>query len=233
MNELIKIVRTDEKETVNARDLHEFLEVQSKFADWFRNRVEKYDFKEESDFVSVSKSLENGGRQIDYFVTIETAKELSMVENNEKGKIARKYFIECEKQLKKVFEIPQTYSAALMLAAKQAEVIENQTKQLTDQAPKVEFYDRIIDSQTAINMQEVAGVLNVPNMGRNNLFKFLREKSVLNFNNMPYRQYIEAGYFEVKETTRNIRGADTVILVTLVSQKGLEFIKKKIDQRGE
>lgn len=125
MNELIKIVRTNEKETVNARDLHGFLENKRQFADWIKQRVEQYDFKEGLDFVSVSQICENGGRKNEYFVSLEMAKELSMVENNEKGKIARKYFIECEKQLKKVFEIPQTYSQALMLASKQAELIEN------------------------------------------------------------------------------------------------------------
>lgn len=85
---------------VSARSLHEFLEVKSKFIDWIKNRINKYDFIENQDFISISKNLENGGREIDYALTIDTAKELSMVEGNEKGKQARKYFIECEKQVK-------------------------------------------------------------------------------------------------------------------------------------
>ena len=230
MNDLIKIKTVEGKETVNARDLHEFLEVQSKFADWFKNRVEKYDFFKDIDFLTLSKNLENGGRTKDYFISIEMAKELSMVENNQKGRVARKYFIECEKRLKKVFEIPQTYSKALLLAGKLAEENERQAKQIEDQAPKVDFYDKIIDSNTAINMQEVAGVLNIKGYGRNNLFKFLRESGILNFKNIPYRQFIEAGYFEVKETTRTIRGEDVVILVTLASQKGVDFIKRKVEE---
>ena len=233
MNELIKISQVEGKRAVNARDLHQFLEVQSKFADWFRNRVEKYGFEETFDFVSVSKSLENGGRQIDYFVTIEMAKELSMVENNEKGQQARRYFILCEEKLKEVFQIPKTYSQALLLASKQAEIIENQAKQIETSKPKVEFYDRIIQSETALSMQEVAGVLNIPKMGRNNLFRFLQREGILNVNNIPYRKYIEAGYFEVKETTRNIRGFDTVLLVTLVSQKGVDFIRRKVEERND
>lgn len=230
MNELIKITEVEGKKTVNARELYSFLEVQSKFADWFKNRVEKYGFEETQDFVSVSKNLENGGRQIDYFVTVEMAKELSMVENNEKGQQARKYFIECEKKLKEVFQIPKTYSQALMLAAKQAEMIENQAKQLEDQAPKVDFYDRIIDSKTAVNMQEVAGVLNIPKMGRNNLFKFLREKGILNYRNIPYREFIERGYFEVKERAVEIRGVEEIKITTLVLQKGIDFIKRKLEE---
>ena len=86
-------------ETVNAKELHEFLEVRSKFADWIKNRISEYDFTVNQDFTTVSKNLENGGRSIEYYTTLDMAKELSMVERNEKGKQARKYFIECEKKL--------------------------------------------------------------------------------------------------------------------------------------
>ena len=92
-------------ETVNAKELHEFLEVRSKFADWIKNRISEYDFTVNQDFTTVSKNLENGGRSIDYYITLDMAKELSMVERNEKGKQARKYFIECEKKLKEA--VPQ------------------------------------------------------------------------------------------------------------------------------
>ena len=86
-------------ETVSARELHAFLEVQTRFNDWIKNRIEQYDFVENQDFTTVTKNLENGGRSIDYYITLDMAKELSMVERNEKGKQARKYFIECEKKL--------------------------------------------------------------------------------------------------------------------------------------
>jgi anti-repressor protein len=210
--------------------------VQTKFADWICRRIEKYGFEEGKDFMTISQKRETEiiedftQMRKDYYVTVEMAKELSMVENNEKGQLARRYFIECEKQLRKVFEIPQTYSQALMLAGKLAEENEKQAKQIEQSKPKVEFYDRIIQSETAINMQEVAGVINVKGYGRNNLFAFLREKGILNFKNIPYRKYIEAGYFEVKETTRSIRGIDEVLLVTLVSQKGIEFIKDRLEE---
>jgi len=230
MNEIIKIERVEGRETVSARDLHSFLEVQSKFADWFKNRVEKYGFEETADFLSFSKNLESGGRQVEYFVTVEMAKELSMVENNEKGQIARRYFIECEKQLKKAFQIPKSYSEALMLAGKLAEENEKQLKQIEEQKPKVEFYDQIIDAKTAINMQEVAGVLNIQGLGRNNLFKFLREQQILNFRNIPYRNYIDAGYFTVKERSVEIRGVEEIKIVTLVNQKGVDFIRRKIEE---
>ena len=113
MEELIKIEkREDGTQAVSARELHAFLEIKSKFSDWFKNRVSKYGFIENQDFASLSRNLENGGREIEYALSLDTAKELAMVEGNSKGKQARQYFIEAEKQLRKR-ELPQTYSQAL------------------------------------------------------------------------------------------------------------------------
>lgn len=229
MNELIRLEQVNGKDTVNARDLHEFLENKRQFADWIKQRIDQYGFEPEKDFMAISQNCENGGKKNEYFLSLEMAKELSMVESNEKGKTARKYFIECEKKVK-TFEIPKTYSQALLLAAKQAEKIEEQEIKLLEQKPKVEFYDQIIDSKTAINMQEVAGVINIQGLGRNNLFKFLREQEILNFRNIPYRKYIETGYFTVKERSVMIRGVEEVKIVTLVNQKGVDFIRKKIEE---
>lgn len=95
---LIPIYENNSKQVVDARGLHEFLQVSSKFADWIRNRIEKYEFIEGEDYESLSINLENGGRMIQYVLTLDTAKEIAMVENNEKGRIIRKYFIEVEKR---------------------------------------------------------------------------------------------------------------------------------------
>lgn len=96
MEELIKITRHNGKKVVSAKDVHAYLEVKSKFADWFKNRVSSYGFVENQDFTTVSKNLESGGREIDYAITIGMAKELGMVEKNEKGSEIRKYFIKIE-----------------------------------------------------------------------------------------------------------------------------------------
>ena len=96
MNELIPLhsqtIDGNAVETVNARELHAFLEVNTKFADWIKNRINEYDFVENQDFISFSENLEKptGGRPSqEYFITLDMAKELSMVENNEKGMQAR------------------------------------------------------------------------------------------------------------------------------------------------
>ena len=198
--ELIKISNVEGKETVNARELHDFLENKRQFSDWIKQRIEQYGFEPEKDFISVSQNCENGGRRNEYFLTIEMAKELSMVENNEKGQQARRYFIECEKRLKAVFQIPRTYSEALRLAADQAETIEKQAKQIEDNRPKVEFFEAVAESKTAIDMRKAAAVLDIKGLGRNNLFELLREKEILDGANIPYRKYQDQGYFRVIES---------------------------------
>lgn len=90
------------QQTVNARELHAFLENRDMFANWIKDRIEQYGFVENQDFV---RYLENskkplGGRpSMEYALSLDMAKELSMVERNAKGKQARQYFIDCEKRL--------------------------------------------------------------------------------------------------------------------------------------
>lgn len=97
--ELIKIIEENGINTVNARDLHKFLEVKKDFSDWIKLRIEKYGFVENEDFTSILGKSSGGRQPIEYHISIDMAKEIAMVENNERGKQARRYFIECEKQL--------------------------------------------------------------------------------------------------------------------------------------
>ena len=100
MEEIIKITEKDGQRAVNARELHAFLESKQEFANWIKGRIDKYGFVENQDYEVFDKFIKNpqGGRPtIEYALSLDMAKELSMVENNEKGRMARKYFIECEK----------------------------------------------------------------------------------------------------------------------------------------
>lgn len=101
MDELIKITEHDGKRAVSARELHQFLENKRQFADWIKQRIDQYGFVENQDFEVIHnfvKKPEGGRPTTEYALSINMAKELSMVENNEKGRMARKYFIECEKK---------------------------------------------------------------------------------------------------------------------------------------
>ncbi|HAW3064502.1 TPA: phage antirepressor Ant [Escherichia coli] len=89
---------------VNARDLHGFLEVGKDFSNWIRARINEYGFVEHLDYILFSPNLAKtlGRRRKDYHLTLDTAKELAMVERNEKGRQIRRYFIECEKKLRNI-----------------------------------------------------------------------------------------------------------------------------------
>lgn len=129
--------------------------------------------------------------------------------------------------------VPQSFAEALRLAADQQEKIEAQQKLLTEQKPKVEFFDAVAESKSAVSMNEVAKCLAVPGMGRNNLFKFLRGNKVLMDNNLPYQEYIDRGYFRVIEQKWTGKdGMPQISYKTLVYQKGLDFIRKAIESGG-
>ncbi|HEF1508900.1 TPA: antA/AntB antirepressor family protein [Campylobacter jejuni] len=83
----------------NVKFLFYFLEIDTKFADWINRRISHYSFIENQDYII--KEVFTGRRpRKEYYITLDMAKELCMVENNEKGRQARRYFIECEKRLK-------------------------------------------------------------------------------------------------------------------------------------
>ncbi|RAZ49190.1 antA/AntB antirepressor family protein [Campylobacter hyointestinalis] len=91
----------------NAEILFKFIAVDTKFADWITRRINKYSFTENQDYIV--KTTYTGRRpRKEYFITLDMAKELCMVENNERGKEARRYFIECEKRLTRLKSIEQT-----------------------------------------------------------------------------------------------------------------------------
>lgn len=100
-NELVPVYETDTGEkVVYGTELHMVLEVKSKFADWVKNRLNDCEATKNEDYEAFSKFLENGGRIKEYIIKLDTAKEMAMLERNEKGKRVRRYFIEVEKRYK-------------------------------------------------------------------------------------------------------------------------------------
>lgn len=159
-NEIIPI-NTDSngQQTVNARDLHEFLEVGKDFTTWIKDRILQYDFQENQDFIVFPEIGENpkGGRPKDeYHITIDMAKELSMVERNEKGKQARQYFIKMENIAKsKTLAMPNFSNPAEAARAWALEYEEKQ-KALAMVERKNIALEEIIETRTWIQDKKVA-----------------------------------------------------------------------------
>lgn len=108
---------------------------------------------------------------------------------------------------------------------KQLQQLQEQNEILT---PKAEFYDEVVDSKDLLNMKAVADLLNIKGLGRNNLYKFLRERNILNKRNEPYRDFINKGYFEVKESKYLVDDEIKVTTTTYVTQKGVDYIRKLV-----
>lgn len=235
MNELPKIQTQNDQQLVDARELHEFLEIQSKFADWVRNRIEKYGFIDNQDFMTLSKNLENGGRTFEYALTLDMAKELCMVENNDKGREARRYFIQMEKKALNPYGLTSpTRKQLAEWVIENEEKIEklsaenaNKDKTIKSLAPKAELMDLVLDTDNKIDIGQASKILQLP-FGRNILFQKLRQKGIFFMNrNEPKQEYIDRGYFQLKEKfieRDNHQGF--VVIKVLVTQKGLVFIAK-------
>jgi anti-repressor protein len=223
LNELLTINYEADKPTVSARELHEGLEIETRFNDWFPRMCE-YGFDEGRDFYSkMSKTSDAGGRpSTDYEITVDMAKEICMLQRTEQGKKYRTYFIELEK----AWNTPeQVFARALKMADK---VIEQKDKLITELKPKAEFYDDVTGSKDAVPMDRVAKVID-KGIGRNKLFELLREKKILDNDNVPYQAYVDRGYFRVieqKYTKPN--GEKHINYKTLVYQKGIDYIRKLI-----
>jgi phage anti-repressor protein len=104
MDLIKKSVNDNLIQTVNARDLHGFLEVGRDFSSWIKSRIKKYEFIENEDYtIPKTGDIDNKGAKskIEYYLTISMAKELALVQNNQKGREIRKYFIEVEKKYRK------------------------------------------------------------------------------------------------------------------------------------
>lgn len=101
-NNLVPIYETDTGEkVVYGTELHEVLQVKSRFNDWVKNRINDCDAKEIDDFTTLTKKLVSGGQCVEYIIKLDIAKEMAMLERNEKGKQVRRYFIEIEKKYRK------------------------------------------------------------------------------------------------------------------------------------
>ena len=134
-------------------------------------------------------------------------------------------------EVKEEFRLPQTYSEALRALADKAEENEKQKLLLVEQQPKVEFFDAVAESKTAIDIASVAKVLNINGIGRNKLFEILRNKKILMNNNQPYQKYIDCNYFRTVEQRFNKNdGSVNINIKTLVYQKGVQYIKKILSE---
>ena len=134
------------------------------------------------------------------------------------------------------FNLPQTYSEAMRLAADEMEARERAeaenkslTAQVTKNAPKVQAYEQLINSEGNVEMKDFADALNIKKLGRNKFIELLREHGIFTPDNRgvgctPYRRYIDAGYFEVNEKSTRIG----IVFYTVITPKGQDWMLKQL-----
>lgn len=234
MNTLISIDRrvigSDMVETVNARDLHAFLEVGRDFSSWLRDRIVQYEFAENVDFVVFTKTGGNlsGGRPAkEYALSLDMAKELSMVERNDKGKQARAYFIECERRAHQPRVDPSRIlndpSALRGLLANYTEKVIALQQENAALAPKAEALDRIATAQGSLCITDAAKALQIP---PRTLFDYLQRKRWIYRRHgtgwLGYSDKSQAGLVEHKVTTlERPDGNDKVTEQVRITPRGL------------
>ena len=219
-------------QTISARELHKIVGSTERFANWFERQLQ-FGFAENEDYTTVkvlTQVQNNGGVQerelTDHNLTVDMAKHICMVQRNEKAKEVRQYLIDLEK----AWNTPeQIMSRALKLAD---QTIANLKTKVLEMQPKADFFDCVADSKSAFSMNEVAKVLDYKGIGRNKLFEFLREQGILDRYNVPYQRYVDNGWFRVIEQKYMKDGEPIVTTKTLVYQKGVDAIRKRLE-KGE
>ena len=237
MNGLLTINYETEQPTVSARELHEGLEINTRFNDWF-SRMTEYGFENGKDFYSkMSKTSETGGRPaVDYQISIDMAKQICMIQRNEKGRQYRQYFLDLEK----AWNTPeQIFARALKMADQQIEKLKANNASLVEDVqrmkPKEVFADAVSVSNTCILIGELAKILkqNGVDIGQNRLFTWMRENRFLISRkgtdyDMPTQRSMEAGLFEIKERAiNNPDGSVRITKTVLVTGKGQQYFVNK------
>lgn len=231
---LLPIEERGERKLVDARVLHEFLEVGKFFSNWIKDKIDQGRFWEDRDYVKfmpkLAKTPKGGRPPTEYGLTMRMAQHICMMAHSRKGEKARDYFIECEKIARK--RLPSSYPEALRELAATEEARIEAEKKLAIAAPKADAYDHTMAKFDRVNMDVAAQIIGHPRLGRNNLFKFLRNEKILKSGisdkNVPYAQY--AHHFKVIMKRCGSGSSDEVRPVTLVKASGVSFIIGRIER---
>lgn len=223
-------------QTTDGRQLHAYLENGDKFAGWIADRIRQYGFTENVDFVTYSANSEKGRPSKEYALSLDMAKELAMVERNEKGKQARRYFIECERKAKAqppaldMRDISQLRIATIQLI----EMNQEKDEKIAALTPKAEAMDRISASEGSVTFTQAAKIIGVK---QDAMTRWMHSNGWIYRQNgswVAYAQHIQNGRLEYKEHSYN--DATTGMRVTKpychITPKGLARLAIELGGEG-
>ena len=228
MNEIIKPQQDESGEIkISGRELHMFLEVKTAYKDWFP-RMAEYGFTEGIDFCSNLSESTGGRPATDHLLTVDMAKEISMLQRTEKGKEARQYFLQLEKE----WNSPEKVMARALIMSKRmldtAKLELAQSKQIINELqPKASYYDLILQSKSLLSVSKIA-----KDYGKSAIWlnRKLEEKKVQYCQGgiwLLYQKYAEKGY---TQSTSHVIDDEHSKLLTKWTQKGRIFIYELLKQ---
>ncbi|MCH4162342.1 MAG: phage antirepressor KilAC domain-containing protein [Lactococcus raffinolactis] len=238
MNQLISITTNEnDEQLVSGRELHKFLGVKTRYSIWF-DRMSEYGFTEDIDYTAVvQKRTTAQGNQteyIDHAMKLDMAKEVSMIQRNEKGKQARQYFLEVEKAWNNPDMI---IKRAMDLQARKIIMLETENQQLK---PKALFAEAVESSKGSILVRDLAKILKQNNVeiGEKRLFAWLRDNGYLikklgSDYNSPTQRSMNLGVMEFTENTVVRNSGDVILRKTpKVTGKGQTYFVGKFLKGG-
>jgi len=259
--EVVEIIEHDGRQAVNARELHQKLGSKQDFSTWIKNRIEKYGFVENQDFEVFHKIMENsnGGRsRIEYALSLDMAKELCMIENNEQGRLFRKYFIEVEKKsrMQSIPSLPDFTNPAIAARAwadqfekNQVLTLENKQQkeelakasqeivglsaQITTMKPKTTYFDVMMKNKSTSVITSMAQDYGMSPQAFNKLLHEHGIQHKVSDQWVLYRQYLDKGYVNSEPVTiTHNDGKQTIKYNTKWTQKGRFFLYEFLKEKG-
>ena len=241
MNEIIKITTNENMEpVVSGRDLHEFLDVKTAYKDWFP-RMTEYGFVEGVDFnplifeqVQIEGNREVKRQVTDHAIKLDMAKELAMIQRTDRGKQARQYFIQIEKE----YNSPEKIMARALVYAEQKIAtleVDNQVKdqQIAELKPKATYYDLILQCPDLLSVTEIAKDYGMSAKGLNKKLNELGVQFKQSGIWFLFAKYQDKGYTQTKTQNYNkpdgTQGATTHMYWT---QKGRLFLYDLLKNSG-
>lgn len=213
--ELIKIEEREGLQFVNARDLHEKLNVGRDFVNWIKDRIEKYSFLDGKDFTPVLAKSTGGRPSTEYLLTVQMAKELAMVENNDQGREVRTYLIKLE----------TSWNTPEMIMARALQVANRTIDDYRNRAVEAERKNAVLmhvrKTYTAGEIAKEIGLKSAQEL--NNALSEKKIQYKQNGTWLPYSDYSDMGYFEIKQQELD---NGKVVYDRRITQIGREFILK-------
>jgi anti-repressor protein len=230
MNELITTSQNDQGEIIiSGRELHEFLEVKSDYTHWF-NRMTEFGFIEEQDFSPFLTESTGGRPKQDHHLKLDMAKEIAMIQRNEKGKQARQYFLEIERR----------WNSPEMVIKRAHEILEKRvarlttdnlvlTQQVHELKPKASYYDMVLQNKSLLSVSKIAKDYGMSAISLNKKLHDLGVQFKQGDIWLLYAKYQDKGY---TQTTTHVIDADMSRVSTKWTQKGRLFIYDLLKNEG-